>query len=108
EWARGEHFILTILFTLFFVVHIVQVIFAGWNNLRGMVTGLDVLPTANELILQPTAILKEIDSPKTLGPVIQMQNEKSANDLSLKEYEPDGSSNNDDKVNEALPGEDDD
>jgi thiosulfate reductase cytochrome b subunit len=44
EWARIEHFILTILFTLFFVVHIVQVIIAGWNNFRSMVTGLDVLP----------------------------------------------------------------
>ncbi|MEP6616699.1 MAG: cytochrome b/b6 domain-containing protein [Ginsengibacter sp.] len=44
EWARAEHFILTILFSLFFVVHIVQVIIAGWNNFRSMVTGLDVLP----------------------------------------------------------------
>jgi thiosulfate reductase cytochrome b subunit len=44
EWARIEHFILTILFTLFFVVHVVQVIIAGWNNFRSMVTGLDVLP----------------------------------------------------------------
>ncbi|MEP6926840.1 MAG: cytochrome b/b6 domain-containing protein, partial [Ginsengibacter sp.] len=43
EWARAEHFILTILFTLFFVVHVVQVILAGWNNFRSMVTGLDVL-----------------------------------------------------------------
>ena len=44
EWARIEHFILTILFTLFFVVHVIQVIIAGWNNFRSMVTGLDVLP----------------------------------------------------------------
>ena len=44
EWARVEHFTLTILFVLFFVVHIVQVILAGWNNFRGMVTGWDVLP----------------------------------------------------------------
>ena len=43
EWARAEHFILTILFTLFFVVHVVQVILAGWNNFRGMVTGFDVI-----------------------------------------------------------------
>jgi len=44
EWARIEHFILTILFTLFFVVHVIQVIIAGWNNFRSMITGLDVLP----------------------------------------------------------------
>ena len=43
EWARAEHFILTILFSLFFVVHIVQVILAGWNNFRGIVPGFEVV-----------------------------------------------------------------
>jgi thiosulfate reductase cytochrome b subunit len=43
EWARIEHFVLTILFTLFFVVHIIQVILAGWNNFRGIVTGFEVV-----------------------------------------------------------------
>jgi thiosulfate reductase cytochrome b subunit len=43
-WARAEHFILTMLFVLFFVVHVLQVIFAGWKNFRSMVTGFDVLP----------------------------------------------------------------
>jgi thiosulfate reductase cytochrome b subunit len=42
EWARAEHFIITLLFCLFFLVHILQVIFAGWNNFRGMVTGFEV------------------------------------------------------------------
>ncbi len=42
EWARAEHFILTILFTLFFLVHIIQVIIAGWDNFRSMVTGFEV------------------------------------------------------------------
>lgn len=41
-WARAEHFILTLLFCLFFLVHIIQVILAGWNNFRGMVTGFEV------------------------------------------------------------------
>ncbi|MGG9971621.1 cytochrome b/b6 domain-containing protein [Ferruginibacter sp. SUN002] len=44
EWARAEHFIITILFVLFFLVHIVQVVLAGWNNFRGMVAGFEVLP----------------------------------------------------------------
>ncbi len=44
EWARAEHFILTILFVLFFVVHVIQVIAAGWKNFRSMVTGFDVIP----------------------------------------------------------------
>ncbi|MDE3214142.1 MAG: cytochrome b/b6 domain-containing protein [Bacteroidota bacterium] len=44
ETARVLHFTLTILFTLFFLVHIIQVILAGWGNFRSMVTGLEVLP----------------------------------------------------------------
>lgn len=43
EWARVEHFTLTILFTLFFVVHVIQVLLAGWNNFRSMVTGFEVV-----------------------------------------------------------------
>jgi thiosulfate reductase cytochrome b subunit len=43
-WARGEHFALTIGYVLFFVLHIVQVIRAGWNNFRAMVTGYELTP----------------------------------------------------------------
>lgn len=43
EWARAEHFIITILLVLFFVVHVLQVIAAGWNNFRGMVSGFEVI-----------------------------------------------------------------
>jgi thiosulfate reductase cytochrome b subunit len=42
EWARGEHFILTIGYVLFFCVHIMQVVRAGWNNFRAIVTGWEV------------------------------------------------------------------
>lgn len=43
ETARWLHFVFTILFSLFFVVHILQVIRAGWNNFRSMVTGHEVI-----------------------------------------------------------------
>ena len=43
EWARAEHFTLTIGYVLFFVIHIVQVIRAGWNNFFGMVTGYELV-----------------------------------------------------------------
>ena len=43
EAARLEHFILTIGYCLFFLVHIAQVVRAGWNNFRGMVTGFEVV-----------------------------------------------------------------
>lgn len=44
EWARVEHFTITILFVLFFLIHVIQVILAGWNNFRGMVAGFEVKP----------------------------------------------------------------
>jgi len=85
EWARAEHFILTILFTLFFVVHIVQVILAGWNNFRSMVTGLDVLPTGKEIILQPVIAGRGMGKNQITEPVI-----KSAEPETLqKEAQPD-------------------
>jgi len=43
QWARWVHFWLTILFVLFFVVHITQVAIAGWSNFRSMITGYDVI-----------------------------------------------------------------
>jgi thiosulfate reductase cytochrome b subunit len=43
EMARWEHFMLTIGYVLFFVVHISQVIRAGWNNFRAMVTGYEIV-----------------------------------------------------------------
>jgi thiosulfate reductase cytochrome b subunit len=46
--ARLEHFILTIGYCVFFLVHVVQVILAGWKNFRSMVTGFDVLPVQEE------------------------------------------------------------
>jgi thiosulfate reductase cytochrome b subunit len=44
EWARAEHFILMIGYVVFFIIHISQVIRAGWNNFRAMVTGYETVP----------------------------------------------------------------
>ncbi|SRR5581483_5220462 len=41
--ARLIHFLLTIGYCLFFVVHVVQVILAGWNNFRSMVIGYELV-----------------------------------------------------------------
>jgi thiosulfate reductase cytochrome b subunit len=43
EAARLEHFLLTVGYVLFFVIHIAQVVGAGWNNVRAMVVGVEVL-----------------------------------------------------------------
>jgi thiosulfate reductase cytochrome b subunit len=42
-WARAEHFALTIGYVLFFLIHIAQVIRAGWNNFRAMLTGYELV-----------------------------------------------------------------
>jgi len=48
ETARVLHFALTIGYCLFFIVHIAQVIKAGWNNFQSMVTGFEIRPPGNE------------------------------------------------------------
>lgn len=49
EWARWEHFWLVIGYVLFFMIHISQVIRAGWNNFRAMVTGYEVVPAEEKV-----------------------------------------------------------
>lgn len=46
--ARLFHFILTIGYCLFFVIHIMQVIRTGWNNFRSIITGFEVIQTPKE------------------------------------------------------------
>lgn len=43
--ARILHFALTIGYVLFFLIHIFQVIMAGWNNFRAIITGFEVEKT---------------------------------------------------------------
>ncbi|RAK02507.1 thiosulfate reductase cytochrome b subunit [Larkinella arboricola] len=42
ETARMWHFVLTVGYVLFFVIHVAQVIRAGWNNFQSMITGFEV------------------------------------------------------------------
>lgn len=52
--ARFEHFWLTILFLLFFLVHVGQVAKAGWNNFRSMITGHEIAPADAPVLLEET------------------------------------------------------
>jgi thiosulfate reductase cytochrome b subunit len=45
--ARLVHFVLAIGYLVFFVVHVVQVALAGWNNFRGMVIGYELADEKN-------------------------------------------------------------
>ncbi len=42
HFARILHFALTIGYVMFFMIHVVQVILAGWNNFRSVVSGFEV------------------------------------------------------------------
>lgn len=48
EWARWEHFWLMIGYLMFFGIHVVQVILAGWNNFQSMVTGREIVEENKE------------------------------------------------------------
>ena len=67
EWARAEHFILTILFSLFFVVHIIQVIFAGWNNFAGMIRGFETRKIEPVIEAEPEAPNSETETLSNQG-----------------------------------------
>ena len=50
EMARWLHFLLTLGFCAFFLVHVAQVMLAGWNNFRSMVSGYEVRPASEPSI----------------------------------------------------------
>jgi thiosulfate reductase cytochrome b subunit len=50
EWARWEHFWLTIGYVIFFLVHFAQVVKAGWANFRSMITGYDIVPAVEPIV----------------------------------------------------------
>ncbi len=52
EWARAEHFTLAMGYVLFFMVHIAQVIRAGWNNFRSMVAGFEIQDVAGDKVIE--------------------------------------------------------
>ena len=43
HFARIIHFALTIGYVFFFLIHVVQVILAGWNNFRSVVSGFEII-----------------------------------------------------------------
>ncbi len=56
DWARWLHFWLTILFVLFFLVHVFQVILAGWSNFRSMITGYEIVDADKDVPVKAAAI----------------------------------------------------
>jgi thiosulfate reductase cytochrome b subunit len=74
ETARLKHFLLTLGYVLFFVVHISQVIRAGWNNFRAMVTGYELASTPKPGIVAP---LNPHGAPQPAGAEPQIESSAS-------------------------------
>ncbi|MBB6237266.1 thiosulfate reductase cytochrome b subunit [Pedobacter sp. AK013] len=62
HFARILHFTLTIGYVFFFLIHIVQVILAGWNNFRAVVAGFEVVEEQQALRQEPITTEKTEDS----------------------------------------------
>ncbi len=54
NFARILHFALTVGYVLFFIVHIYQVVRAGWNNFQSVVTGFEVKKPVAVPVIQVT------------------------------------------------------
>lgn len=63
--ARILHFALTVGYVLFFLIHILQVIRAGWNNFRAMVTGFEVEKIKEEPIMEVVAPVQQPEITET-------------------------------------------
>jgi thiosulfate reductase cytochrome b subunit len=64
KMSRIIHFALTIGYVIFFLVHIIQVIIAGWNNFRAMVAGFEVVKVKEELTEpEPIPIVAPVEIP---------------------------------------------
>jgi len=71
KMARILHFALTIGYVLFFLIHIFQVIRAGWNNFRAMITGFEVKKVKEELVVSTEEIIQADASAEADYPVVK-------------------------------------
>jgi hypothetical protein len=66
HFARILHFALTLGYVFFFLIHVVQVILAGWNNFRSVVSGFEVVEEPAPVIVQiPEEIIHEANDTDT-------------------------------------------
>lgn len=73
ESAKTIHFIVTIGFLVFFVIHILQVVRAGWANFASMVTGYELQPKPKPATAMVGAV--EADEPNAAESKNQDENE---------------------------------
>ncbi|MEO5908894.1 MAG: cytochrome b/b6 domain-containing protein [Ginsengibacter sp.] len=101
EWARVEHFTLTILFSLFFLVHIIQVIFAGWNNFQSMVTGLFIIRDNKRTLIPALVPVQslEVENKSVISENIEPQKPENLNEQNTNEKDAEEQNSKDIKTN---------
>ncbi|WP_255563233.1 cytochrome b/b6 domain-containing protein [Mucilaginibacter sp. 21P] len=62
--ARIIHFILTIGYVFFFLIHITQVILAGWKNFWSVISGFEVIRSNKSMKIVPTTNSENDEKPK--------------------------------------------
>jgi hypothetical protein len=63
KMSRIIHFALTIGYVLFFLVHVIQVVIAGWNNFRAMVTGFEVVRIKEQpIVVEPASMPVDVEA----------------------------------------------
>lgn len=96
KMARILHFALTIGYVLFFLIHIFQVIRAGWNNFRAMITGFEV----KKIEVEPATLTIEKNQPdetnaekysaaESEAEPENLSNEKMQSDVTIESDQPD-------------------
>ena len=78
ESARAIHFIITMAFIAFFVIHILQVIKAGWGNFFSMVTGYELDPKPKVTAVDGAADHGAVTTPDDGANDEQPENEQEA------------------------------
>ncbi len=101
EWARVEHFTLTILFSLFFLVHVIQVILAGWNNFQSMVTGLFIIPGNKKTLIPAVVSIEslEIENQSEIPENIEPEKQENVNEKNIIEKDDTEQNSQDIKTN---------
>ena len=60
HFARILHFALTLGYVMFFLIHIIQVILAGWNNFRSVISGFEIVNENPPLAVAGPAVALEM------------------------------------------------
>ena len=82
KMSRIIHFALTIGYVLFFIIHLLQVIRAGWNNFRAMVTGFEVVKINDSK--QPEQVVAPAHEPETAETDDKEENSENNDTTNLK------------------------